>query len=219
VTGGGRPQTGNRTIRQPTTIPGNCRRWISRCLNVGTRFGLITQEDVDQAFREAQQGKPVVLSVTNHDFRDMAPDVEFVMNLLDVARGRFPDVPFRYSSALGAMREALDLPHQKACELDIELTASGNEALEMVVHSQTPTFGPQPWLAIKTRSGEYLHDNFDIDRPFNEWRYIFDETTIPFDAVETVGVAANNAFGITTVVRIDAHSGDIVRNTTNDSSD
>jgi len=199
-------------------LPGNCRRWVSRCLNVGTRFGLISQEDVDQAFREAQEGKPVVLAVTNHDFRDMAPDVELVMSFLDDARDRFAGVPFRYSSAVNAMREALDLPHQEACELDIELTASGNDAFEMAVYSKTPTFGPQPWLAIKTRSGEYLHDNFDIDRPFNEWRYIFDETTIPFDAVETVGIAANNAYGITTVVRFDAQSGDIVRNEINKNS-
>ena len=63
----------------------------------------------------------------------------------------------------------------------------------------TPTFGPQPWLALKTVAGTYHHDNFDIDVPFHQWRYVFDEETFPLRALESIGVAANNAFGVTTV--------------------
>jgi len=191
-------------------VPGDCRRWVARCLNVGTRFGLITQDDVDQAFKEALEGKPVVLAVTNHDFRDMAPDVEMVMGLLDDARRRYPEVPFQYSSAVEAMRGALDLPYQKPCELDIAMEASGRNG-EMIVRSHTATFGPQPWLSIKTHSGQYLHDNFDIDTPFHEWRYFFDDTTVPLDSVETIGVASNNAYGSTTIIRLDVRTGEIAR--------
>ncbi|HEY9164075.1 MAG TPA: hypothetical protein VIN57_05650, partial [Magnetovibrio sp.] len=76
--------------------PGTCRRWIGRCLNVGTRLRLLTQDDVDQAFQEAQDGKPVILSFTNHDFRDLRPDVVAVQEMLNNAASRFPGVKFRH---------------------------------------------------------------------------------------------------------------------------
>ena len=81
----------------------------------------------------------------------------------------------------------------------------------MTVSSSTSTFGTQPWLAIKTRSGEYLHDNFDIDIPFHAWQYVFDETTLPLDAIETIGVAANNAYGVSSIVRLNVQTNDLSR--------
>ncbi len=64
---------------------------------------------------------------------------------------------------------------------------------------RTPTFGPQPWLALRTVGGTYHSDNFDIDIPFHKWQYVFDEETFPLSALNAIGVAANNAFGTTTV--------------------
>lgn len=187
--------------------PGNCRRWIARCLNVGTRYRLITERDVRQAFQEAREGKPVVLSVTDHDFRDMSPDVEEVRDLLRRVSIDFPDVPFIYAAAVDAMRRSLGLPAQPPCELDITLTAMDVATHVMVVESKTPTFGPQPWLALKTSAGEYHHDNFDIDVPFHRWQYVFDADTFPMHALSAVGVAANNAFGISTVAILDPSTG------------
>ena len=63
-------------------VPGSCRRWVARCLNVGTRYRLLSDQDVRLAFEEARGGKAVILAVTNHDFRDMAPDVDLVRGLL-----------------------------------------------------------------------------------------------------------------------------------------
>ena len=52
--------------------------------------------------------------------------------------------------------------------------------MSLEVRTETPTFGPQPWLAIKTRSGGYHHDNFDTEIPHHEWRYVFDGDTFPW---------------------------------------
>jgi hypothetical protein len=79
------------------------------------------------------------------------------------------------------------------------------------VRSSTPTFGPQPWLALKTAAGSYHFDNFDIDRPFHQWRYVFDKETFPLSALSSIGVAANNAIGITTVAVINALTEEISR--------
>jgi hypothetical protein len=184
-------------------VPGSCRRWIARCLNVGTRYRVIREQDVRQAFEEAAAGNPVVLSITNHDFRDMAPDVDGFRKMLQTVVQQFPQVPFYYSEALSAMRSALDIAEQPPCELECTIESVDDSAAVLKVSSKTPSFGPQPWLALKTASGKYHFDNFDIDIPFHRWQYVFDRETFTLPSLSAIGVAANNAYGITTVVRID----------------
>jgi len=186
--------------------PGSCRRWIARCLNVGTRLRLLTEEHVRQAFEEARGGRPVVLSFTNHDFRDIRPDVQRTYALIRRVANDYPDVPFEHAEAVSAMRTALDLPIQAPCDLQVELRAEG-DAHVLTIESDTPTFGPQPWLCFKTVTEDYHHDNLDILRPFHEWRYVFDRETFPIRAIDAVGVATNNAYGATTVVVHDVARG------------
>jgi hypothetical protein len=179
-------------------VQGSCRRWIARCLNIGTRYGVLNAGDMRQAFAEARTGKPVVLAITNHDFRDIRKDVDEVRAMLSVVAAEFPDVSFQYAEAVQAMRSALGLSPEPPCELALSLQSSGSSTV-LEVHSKTPTFGPQPWLALKTSAGTYHYDNFDIDEPFHRWRYVFDEESYPVSALTAIGVASNNAFGITTV--------------------
>lgn len=192
-------------------VPGNCRRWIARCLNVGTRYRLLQKGDVRQAFAEAANGKPVVLAVTNHDFRDMEPDIDAFRKLLNSVAEDFPQTPFLYCEAVSAMRAALDLTPLPPCELELELRQIDDRTHVLRVTSATPTFGPQPWLALKTVEGTYHFDNFDIDTPFHQWRYVFDEETLPLASVNAIGVAANNSFGTTTVVVINPATEKVTR--------
>jgi hypothetical protein len=188
-------------------VQGGCRRWIARCLNVGTRYRLLTEAHVRQAFEEARAGKPVVLAFTNHDFRDFRPDVDVTRNLLERVAADFAHVPFRFCEAVDAMRSALGLRPDPPCELDLSLKPVANATHVLEVRTTTPTFGPQPWLALKTTAGTYHYDNFDIDSPFHCWRYVFDAETFPLSALSAVGVAANNAFGVTTVSLLDPATG------------
>jgi len=190
-------------------VPGTCRRWIARCLNVGTRFRLLVEHDVRQAFREAEEGRPSILAFTNHDFRDMRPDVDGVLGLLSKVSRDFPRVPFKFAEAVEAMRGALALPEEPPCRLDLTVTPVGNSSHVLEVRSEVPTFGPQPWLALKAPSGEYFHDNFDIEVPFHRWQYVFDDDTYPLKSLEALGVAANNATGVTTVAVLDPSTGKI----------
>jgi hypothetical protein len=190
-------------------VPGTCRRWITRCLNIGTRYSLMAEGDVRQAFEEARAGKPVVLAFTNHDFRDIRPDVDYVRDMILRVAADFTDVSFKFSEAVDAMRRALGLSPMPPCDLDLSLRAVGNSAHVLEVHSETPTFGPQPWLALKTTAGTYHYDNFDIDAPFHRWQYVFDEETFPLQALSAIGVAANNAFGTTTVSLMNPQTGKV----------
>jgi hypothetical protein len=190
-------------------VPGTCRRWITRCLNVGTRFKLMTESNMRQAFQEAREGKPVVLAFTNHDFRDLRLDVDAVRNMLTSVAPDFPEVSFKFCEAIEAMRLALGLTPEPPCDLDLTVTAVNHSTHVLGVHSKTPTFGPQPWLALKTTAGTYHYDNFDIHVPFHTWQYVFDEETYPLYALSAIGVAANNAFGITTVSLLDPATGKV----------
>jgi hypothetical protein len=180
-------------------VPGNCRRWIARCLNVGTRYRLLDERDVRQAFKEASEGKPAILAVTNHDFRNMGPDINAFREMLIRVAADFPDVPYSFSEAVTAMRRALSLVPLPPCELEMKIQRVDDSTHVLRVQSTTPTFGPQPWLALKTVRGTYHFDNFDIETPFHAWQYVFDEETFSLSALEAIGVAANNAFGTTTV--------------------
>src|SRR6202789_1723861 len=128
-------------------VPGNCRRWIARCLNVGTRYRLLQERDVRQAFQEASEGRPVVLAITNHDVRNMGPDVTHIRELLHRVAADFPGVPFLFSEAVNALRAALNLPFLPPCELEMRIRRVDDSTHVLEVHSSTPTFGPQPWLA------------------------------------------------------------------------
>jgi hypothetical protein len=182
--------------------PGDCRRWIARCLNLGTRFKLLRQADVDQAFREAAKGRPVVLAFTDHDFREMEPDVRLVMDMLDTASRAHGDVAFHYCSAREAMRIALGLPHTPPLRLFLDVTQEGLD-----IRAQGRTFGPQPFLALKTRAGTYFHDNLDPVEPFVHWRYAFCSETFTPEVLESVGVAACDALGNVAVTRVDMRDG------------
>jgi hypothetical protein len=190
-------------------IPGDCRRWIARCLNVGTRYRLLGERDVRLAFEEASAGKPVILAITNHDFRDMAPDVDSTRELVQRVAADYPDTPFLFSEAVAAMRSALNLAPLEPCELELTMRRVDDSTHVLNVESKIATFGPQPWLALKTAEGTYHFDNFDIEMPFHRWQYVFDEETFPLSALNAIGVAANNAFGATTVTVMNPATGNV----------
>jgi len=185
---------------------GNCRRWIARCLNMGTRAYLLSIAEVEKAFEEAADGKPVVLSFASHDFRDLREDVIDAYEMLNSVSKNFPNVEFRFCEAIEAMRKSLQLPDTSPCELQISFEKINSCSHIMHVISNNPTFGSQPFLAIKTKEGNYYHDNFDFQEPFHEWSYVFDKETLEIDTIDKIGVATNNEVGITSIVTFDPHS-------------
>ena len=63
------------------------------------------------------------------------------------------------------------------------------------VASHRPIFGPQPFLAIETRDGNFYTDNFDVQLPDQRWSYTFDEHTFKIEQLNRIGVASNNKQG------------------------
>lgn len=176
---------------------GKCRRYTARCLNIGTRHKLLELKDIDQAFFEASQKKPTILSFTNHDYRDMAKDIYDVYNMIKKISSKYKNVKFKWCDAREAMRLSLNIKNNSN-EISQSLSKK-NFKLKF----KKPIFGPQPYLAFKSKKGQYFHDNFDIQKPFTEWSYTFDEHTINYNELSDLCWAANDNYGNTYVGILD----------------
>jgi len=183
--------------------PGSCNRTIFRCLNVGTRLRLLSQEDVDLAFFRANAGEPTILAFTDHDFRNMGSDIESVHRMILASAVRHPRVKWVHSGAQEAAQQVLDIPRSSSLELNVSFAAQPGGTVLMRVKSSADTFGPQPYLAVKTFDKQYFTDNFDVQIPRREWTYVFDHQTIVPMSIDKVGVAANSCTGSTAILVVD----------------
>ena len=174
---------------------GNMKRQIARCLNLGTDFSLLTEDEVKTAFCQAAKGVPVILSYADHDERDMVIEIEHAAKMIESVASKYKNkVKFKYCSAVEAMRIINEYPDDG--KLEIQLVLSGNK---LDVSLNRETFGSQPFLAIKTRKGEVLHDNFCFGKDEKSFFYIFDDDSIPLERVLEIGVGANDYIGNSTV--------------------
>lgn len=181
-------------------LPGNCRRFIARALNVLNRLASINQAEMDKAFSRAEDtDTPVLVGLASHDFRNLETEVESVRELISVSRRRHPGVAFKYCEAVDAFRCAIWPDGVEEDSLDLELEFSPETAMDVphleITARKGRVFGPQPFLAIRTRSGRFLHDNLDFDTKPGRWHYAFHGDTLPLGDVSAVAVGANDRFG------------------------
>ena len=179
-------------------VPGNCRRYIARCLNVGTRMRCINETEVRKAFRYADENGSAIMGFTNHDSRDMAPNVDLVRDLIRKVKPGFPNVKFKYCDVREAFNRTLfgDFKPPKTNLLEGSFEQTNIERQwKLTVNARENTFGPQPFLAVETNDSNFHHDNFDFQEPFRKWTYIFDEHTFPMHSIRNIGVASNDVQG------------------------
>ncbi len=180
-------------------VMGDCRRWIFRCLNVGTRFRAMTPDHLREAFREAASTGKAILAFADHDYRDIRRDVTAVRAMLAQIRPEFPDVAVRFSGAETAARNLLGISDRPAPRLSLQVT-SGHAAIRL---EEGEIFGPQPFLALQTRDGRALHDNLDAQEPGRLWTYCLDDQTLPVEALSMIGVGAAGRWGGYSVTKRD----------------
>lgn len=188
-------------------LAGGCRRWIARALNVLNRVASIDQREMDKAFARAEKGLTAVVGISSHDFRDLGTEVAFIQGLIKESSRRYPSVRFKYCEAVEAFRTAIwpDGFDERALELELKYHPphSGDVPSIEVVTKTGKVFGPQPFLAIQTKSRRFIHDNFDFSTSLDRWFYAFHGDTLPLQDVSRVGVAANDQYGNACVVNLD----------------
>ena len=188
---------------------GNCRRWIGRALNVINRIASINQKEVDNAFYQARTKGPALLGIAGHDFRNLETEVNYLRNLIKKSSKKFKDVKFKYSEVSRAFVEIIkkkenlrSLPNP--IKLDVKFFKKTKKDVPhiIVATKQGEVFGPHPFLAIETKSGRFIHDNFDFSKKRNVWHYAFYPDTLPAEDVSKIGIAANDKFANTHVSRL-----------------
>lgn len=179
--------------------PGSCRRRIFRCLNVGTRLRTLKINHVREAFAEAREQGAAILAFSDHDYRDIRPDVETVRAMLAEVRPEFPEVSLRFSGAEAAARELSGMADDPGPRLSLRLV--GNRLIVQL--EQGRIFGPQPFLALKSRGGRVFHDNLDVQELGRLWTYILDDQTLPPSVVAVAGVGTAGRYGGFHVARLE----------------
>ncbi|MEQ1877754.1 MAG: hypothetical protein ABL958_14010, partial [Bdellovibrionia bacterium] len=184
-------------------VPGNCRRWIGRALNVLNRVATIDQKEMDKAFRRASDNKPTLVGIASHDFRDLGQEVQYLRKLISESQKKYPNVRFKFSEGVEAFRSVVWPEGVKADPLKLELKfvpATQDDVASLQINTlKGKVFGPQPYLAIETKSRRFIHDNLDFSPSLDKWFYAFHADSLPIEDVRRVGIAANDQYGNTSI--------------------
>jgi hypothetical protein len=174
---------------------GNLNRFISRTLNLKTRFRNINQTEIEKAFESAGNGNNVYLGITNHDYREMSTEIEEFGNLFSDISRRYPDIKFCNSTSVKAFQAVIGYNDEEMIKnkVDFDIEIKGN-LIKVNITNGEP-FGPQPYLAIKTTNGRYYHDNFDFGNFKKEYYYTLDKETLMPEEIDKIGVATNDKYG------------------------
>ena len=188
-------------------VAGSCRRKIGRSLNVLNRIATIDQDEMDKAFKRADEGAPALVGLASHDFRDLGAEVDYVRGLIKKSKERFPEVDFRFMKATHAfksyMEESGEDVNIEPLQLEARLVEESDDVPYLeVIQTRGECFGPQPYLAIESKSRGFKHDNFDFDLRKGRWFYAFHSDTLPLSDVASLGVASADKLGNTSVVTL-----------------
>ena len=190
--------------------PGNCRRWIGRALNVLNRIASINQREIDNAFIQAQKKGYALVGFASHDFRDLEYEVKYLNNLIKRSFKKFKNVEYKFCEAKYAFAKIAKLKEKtkiKPLQFKIKYYKKSKEdfARLAVIVTQGDVFGPQPFLAIKTKKGRFINDNFDFSSNKKIWHYAFHSDTISINDISIIGIAANDKLGNTCIKKIKFH--------------
>ena len=185
-------------------VPGNMNRYTTKCLNIGTRQNLLNDYEIEMAFKDAQKNGAAILSFTNHDFRDMAIDIDDTYTRIARIAKNYKDVSFINSDAVNAMQKTVftDIG-SNTLKLTSKIIQENNMTKLTVNCIKGNVFGSQPYLAILTKEGKYYHDNFNEREHLKSWEYIFDRSTVSVESIDKVAVAANDKYGNQSIVFIE----------------
>jgi hypothetical protein len=185
--------------------PGSMNRHTTKCLNIGTRHTLLSDDEIEMAFQNSRDFGAAILSFTNHDWREMSDDIDDIYSRIHDIGSKYQDVSIINSDALDAMQKILFNKQEIADNkiiLEAELINVDNVQKVVVNCKNGSVFGSQPYLAIRTTKGQYYHDNLYEKEFKKSWEYIFDESSIHINEIDKVSIAVNDKYGNQSIVKL-----------------
>lgn len=137
------------------------------------------------------------MGLVSHDYRDLSVEVDMAREMIAESAKKFPKVQFKFCNSKEAFNSVVHQGRNEDLDLDIQFRKEEDVFKLNVKTTKGEVFGPQPYLAIKTSGGRFIHDNFDFGLDGNSWSYVFDADSVLSSDLDAVGIAANNIHGNT----------------------
>lgn len=175
--------------------PGDQKRWMFRCPDLNSPVHVLTDQEIEKAFRQAQDGQDAVLAFFEHDRRDntLTHFEDVARRISDVGK-KFSSVQWFYKNALDAAQELLGLERQD--DLQFEAKVQGDRIL---ISARGPLFGYAPYVCLK-QSESYQEIAVHT---IGQQKWI--TGPLDFNSVDKIGIAANSVNGNSCVKILEAN--------------
>lgn len=126
-------------------LPGGDSGWNTRSMH----FGSVTEAKIRDMFEAASQGIDQVPCIWSHVAEaTFISDFERVFSLIEKVAADYPEVEYRYDTAVEAMQRWLKVDDTEAPQLEV-LEVANSSGSKIFVKTDEPIFQKYPFVAVK----------------------------------------------------------------------
>ena len=161
---------------------GDGRRYMTRCLDLYTGLYKVDEEDIINSFEEASKFGTSILSVFDHDYRDIEERISLFLSKVKSVSNNFPEITWEYSTPKNAIIDATKIDCEESLIVESELVGNIlNIRTNSEIHQQ------YPWIATKDIDGQVDQIELNIKQISKcEWNVELNHS------IRTIGVAASS---------------------------
>lgn len=182
-------------------IGGGNRGWNTR-----SRYFLrLSENELHSIFQKAREGQDQIACIWVHlADNGFVSNMETSLNLLYEIAALYPDVPFRFSTAVDAYQDFLQALDTTSPQMDVNLSEQSGRA-QYIVQSDEPLFQRVPFLAVKTIYESFMRLEME-EIGENRWQNV---DQIDLEQIASWAVAVTDTVGNQTKARGDLVARDI----------
>ena len=171
---------------------GTGKRHMARTMDLLTTASILSDEDILQAYTEASKNGKAILSVFDHDYRDIEERVlEFLSKVMEFKKD-FKNVEIEYMAPSEAVIQFLDINKEKKLQLQ---SVMGKKQLS--IRANKEIHQKYPWVALQDENG-------NIEQLEDDIRKVSDLVwEVPIDKIyssQKIGIAASCKDGDSSVL-------------------
>jgi hypothetical protein len=137
---------------------GNMKRVIVKSVDLKSRFHLLEEWEVSQAFSKVkQESKPVILSYFSHDHRDMRAETSYAIDIIR-RQSREKGIPFMWCDAKEAVRILKGIQPIKNV---IGVEKSGEN--QLMIHFRHEVYQKNPFVFTKDKNDVINYHKLDLE--------------------------------------------------------
>jgi len=147
------------------TKPGFGKRYIARTLDLVTGAYSIDENEITNAFKLASSGQPAILSVFDHDYRDIADRIGNYLSQINHVAMSYPNVSWEYANPSEAICKSVQFENSPK---SILVEAAIYENI-LRIWTTSPIHQNIPWIAFENEKGDVIHivENIKQDSPLS----------------------------------------------------